>query len=79
MNAKQNFTTERTPHSVNVDPSFQMRIQSVAGPDEARAAADEAVQGGQGGRAPLRHGQGPSRGHDVQVAEGPQGDCQLQK
>ena len=58
---------------------FQMRLQSVAGPHEARAAADEAVQGGQGGRAPLRHGQGPSRGHDVQAAEGSQGDCQLEK
>ena len=59
--------------------SFQMRLQSVAGPHEAGAAADEAVQGGQGGRAALRHGKGPSRRHDLQVAEGPQGDCQLEK
>ena len=56
-----------------------MRLQSVAGPHEAGAAADEAVQGGQGGRAALRHGKGPSRRHDLQVAEGPQGDCQLEK
>ena len=52
-----------------------MRLQSVAGPHEAGAAPDEALQGGEGGWASLRHGQGPGRGHDVQATEGPQGDC----
>ena len=62
-----------------MDPSFQMRLQSVARPHEAGAAPDEAVQGGKGGRASLRHGKGPGRGHDVQVAEGSERDCQLEK
>lgn len=50
-----------------------MRLQPMARPDEARPAADQALQRGQSGRTSLLGRQGQGGGEDFHTPEGRQG------